>query len=145
MKYFGFEPQRALDVLKQSLADAPAQLADGVTRVVRDAPPERIDRLMRSPARSVATGAHLTRTGYVVGTLDYVAPEQVQGGSVDGRADTYALACVLYRAVAGHVPVARPGDVAKMWAHLNDPPPSAGAISPAVSAELDGVIRRGMV
>ena len=51
MKDFGFDPQRALDVLKQSLADAPAQLADGVTRVVRDAPPERIDRLMRSPAR----------------------------------------------------------------------------------------------
>ena len=94
--------------------------------------------------KSVATGAHLTRTGYVVGTLDYVAPEQVQGGSVDGRADTYALACVLYRAVTGHVPFDRPGDVAKMWAHLNDPPPSAGAISPAASAELDGVIRRGM-
>jgi predicted Ser/Thr protein kinase len=94
--------------------------------------------------KSVATGAHLTRTGYVVGTLDYVAPEQVQGRSVDGRADTYALACVLYRAVTGHVPFDRPGDVAKMFAHLNDPPPSAAAISPAVSAELDGVIRHGM-
>ncbi len=94
--------------------------------------------------KSVATGAHLTRTGYVVGTLDYVAPEQVQGESVDGRADTYALACVLYRAVTGHLPFDRPGDVAKMWAHLKDPPPSAAAQSPAVSAELDAVIRRGM-
>ena len=94
--------------------------------------------------KNVATGAHLTRTGYVVGTLDYVAPEQVQGGSVDGRVDTYALACVLYRAVTGSVPFDRPGDVAKMWAHLNDPPPSAATVSPAVSAELDAVIRRGM-
>ena len=94
--------------------------------------------------KNVATGAHLTRTGYVVGTLDYVAPEQVQGGAVDGRADTYALACVLYRAVTGSVPFDRPGDVAKMWAHLNDPPPSAATVTPAVSAELDAVIRRGM-
>jgi len=94
--------------------------------------------------KSVATGAHLTKTGYVVGTLDYVAPEQVQGGSVDSRADTYALACVLFHAVTGHVPFDRPGDVAKMRAHLSDPPPSAATVSPAVSAELDGVIRRGM-
>jgi len=94
--------------------------------------------------KSMATGAHLTRTGYVVGTLDYVAPEQVQGGTVDGRADTYALACVLYRAVTGTVPFDRPGDVAKMWAHLNDPPPSASMTTPSVSPELDAVIRRGM-
>ena len=59
--------------------------------------------------KSVAAGAHLTRTGVVVGTLDYVAPEQVQGGAVDGRADTYALACVLFHAVTGAVPFERPG------------------------------------
>jgi serine/threonine protein kinase len=94
--------------------------------------------------KSSGADAHLTRTGVVVGTLDYVAPEQVQGGAVDGRADTYALACVLYHAVTGAVPFDRPGDVAKMWAHLNDPPPSAMAASPVVSPALDGVIRRGM-
>jgi serine/threonine protein kinase len=94
--------------------------------------------------KSMATGAQLTRTGYVVGTLDYVAPEQVQGATVDGRADTYALACVLYHAVTGTVPFDRPGDVAKMWAHLNDPPPSASATMPSVPPELDAVIRRGM-
>lgn len=94
--------------------------------------------------KRVATGAQLTRTGYVVGTLDYVAPEQVQGAAVDGRADTYALACVLYRSLTGGVPFDRPGDVAKMWAHLNDPPPSAAAVSRAVPAELDAAIRRGM-
>jgi putative sterol carrier protein len=51
MRDFGFDPLRALDQLKRSLADAPAQVADGITRVVRDAPPERIEQLMRSPAR----------------------------------------------------------------------------------------------
>ena len=94
--------------------------------------------------KNVATDARLTRTGQMVGTLDYVAPEQVQGGSVDGRADTYALACLLFVAVTGQLPFDRPTDAAKLWAHINDEPPSAAALSPAVSSELDGVIRRGM-
>jgi putative sterol carrier protein len=51
MKEFGFDPQRALELLKRTVADAPAQLADGITRLVRDAPAERIEQLMRSPAR----------------------------------------------------------------------------------------------
>ena len=51
MKDFGFDPQRALELLKRSVAEAPAQLADSITRIVRDAPPERIEQLMRSPAR----------------------------------------------------------------------------------------------
>ncbi len=48
---FGFDPQRAIDAVKRLTADAPAQLADGFGRLVRDAPPERIEQLMRSPAR----------------------------------------------------------------------------------------------
>lgn len=51
MKDFGFDPQRALDAAKRLAADAPAQLADGFGRLVRDAPPERLEQLMRSPAR----------------------------------------------------------------------------------------------
>jgi putative sterol carrier protein len=51
MKEFGFDPQRALELLKRTVADAPAQLADGITRLVRDAPADRIEQLMRSPAR----------------------------------------------------------------------------------------------
>ncbi|MGZ4168354.1 MAG: SCP2 sterol-binding domain-containing protein [Solirubrobacteraceae bacterium] len=48
---FGFDPQRALDQLKRFAADAPAQIADGIGRLVRDAPPERLDQIMKSPAR----------------------------------------------------------------------------------------------
>jgi putative sterol carrier protein len=48
---FGFDPQRAMDQIKRLAADAPAQLADGFTRLVRDASPERLEQLMRSPAR----------------------------------------------------------------------------------------------
>ncbi|HYZ80499.1 MAG TPA: SCP2 sterol-binding domain-containing protein [Solirubrobacteraceae bacterium] len=48
---FGFDPQRALDQLKKLAADAPAQIADGLGRLVRDATPERLDQVMKSPAR----------------------------------------------------------------------------------------------
>ena len=48
---FGFDPQRALDQLKKFAADAPAQIADGIGRLVRDASPERLEQLMKSPAR----------------------------------------------------------------------------------------------
>jgi putative sterol carrier protein len=51
MKEFGFDPQRALELLKRSVAEAPAKVADGITRLVRDAHPERLEQVMRSPAR----------------------------------------------------------------------------------------------
>jgi putative sterol carrier protein len=51
MKDFGFDPERALNFVKQAAADAPAQLAEGFGRLMRDAPPERVEQVMRSPAR----------------------------------------------------------------------------------------------
>ena len=95
-------------------------------------------------SKNLAAGTRLTRTGFMVGTLDYVAPEQVQGGNVDGRVDTYALACVLFEAVTKQIPFDRPDDAAKVWAHMSEPPPSAAALAPGIPRELDAVIHRGM-
>ena len=95
-------------------------------------------------SKNLAAGTRLTRTGFMVGTLDYVAPEQVQGGNVDGRVDTYALACVLFEAVTKQIPFDRPDDAAKVWAHMSESPPSAAALAPGISRELDEVIQRGM-
>jgi serine/threonine protein kinase len=86
----------------------------------------------------------LTKTGAVVGTIDYVAPEQIQGGSLDARTDVYALGCVLHQALTGQVPYLRDSDVAKMYAHLSEPPPAATAVVPALPPELDNVIARAM-
>jgi YVTN family beta-propeller protein len=75
----------------------------------------------------------------VVGTIDYVAPEQIRGEEVGGSADVYSLACLLYECLTGKVPFERASDVAVVYAHLEEPPPKTG-----LSAELDAVLERGM-
>ena len=69
------------------------------------------------PNRSSSSG--LTGTGAVIGTIDYMAPEQIREDVVDGRADVYSLGCVVYHLLTGHAPFQ--GSGAKvMWSHLND-------------------------
>ena len=59
-----------------------------------------------------------------LGTIDYVAPEQIRGEGIDGRADVYALGCLLYECLAGKPPFRRASDAATLFAHLEDEPPS---------------------
>ena len=63
--------------------------------------------------------------GQLLGTVDYVAPEQIQGDEVDGRADVYSLGCLLYECLTGSPPYLRASDVAVLFAHLDAEPPSA--------------------
>jgi hypothetical protein len=91
------------------------------------------------------SGQALTATGATIGTLDYMAPERFIGRTeVDARADVYSLACVLYECLTGQRPYPVEGLPTLMHAHLNDPPPRAGAIRPDVPAALDQVIATGM-
>jgi hypothetical protein len=85
-----------------------------------------------------------TRAGGWVGTLGYVAPEQIRGERVDARADVYALGCVLYHALSGSPPYQRDTDEATLWAHLHDDPPSVAAHAPGVPQRFDEVLRRAM-
>jgi serine/threonine protein kinase/subtilisin-like proprotein convertase family protein len=86
----------------------------------------------------------LTQTGTFMGTVDYVAPEQIQGGEVDGRTDEYSLACVLYQCLTGEVPFDKGTDVATLFGHLQDPPPRVSARRADLPVALDEVIVRGM-
>jgi serine/threonine-protein kinase len=92
--------------------------------------------------KRTTSAAALTRTGMFVGTLDYCAPEQIRGEPADGRADVYALGCVLFRCLTGEAPYERDSDVAKMYAHLNDPIPTVTALAPDVPAAFDGVLAK---
>jgi serine/threonine-protein kinase len=91
-----------------------------------------------------ASGAQLTETGHWVGTADYVAPEQIEGKAVDARTDVYALGCVAFQALTGEVPFPKDSDIAKIWAHMNDPPPSLGERVPGLPGDLDAVVGRAL-
>jgi len=85
-----------------------------------------------------------TRTGQWVGTLDYVAPEQLEGVTVDGRADIYSLACVAYEGLTGKVPYPRDNELAKMWAQVHEAPPAISEQAPGLPSSLNKVIADGM-
>jgi YVTN family beta-propeller protein len=80
----------------------------------------------------------------LLGTLDYVAPEQIRGSDVDGRADVYSLGCLLFECLTGEVPFARPSEVATLYAHLEDEPPRPSERRPELPVELDDVLGRAM-
>lgn len=86
----------------------------------------------------------LTQTGNWVGTADYVAPEQIQGEPVDARTDVYALGCVMHEALTGDVPYPRDTDMAKMWAHVNAPPPRPSEQRTGLPSEFDQVVQRAL-
>jgi serine/threonine-protein kinase len=86
----------------------------------------------------------LTRTGSFMGTLDYMAPEQIEAKPVDGRADQYALACVAYRCLTGDPPYARETDAAVLMAHVRDTPPSAHRARPELPDAIDAVLARAL-
>jgi len=78
------------------------------------------------------------------GTIDYLSPEQIEGRTVDHRADVYALAAVLYFCLTGTAPFPREAAGATLWAHLNSARPAASALRPELPASIDRVIGRGM-
>src|SRR3954453_14732232 len=94
--------------------------------------------------KRAASGSAMTKTGQMVGTVDYVAPEQVEGGSVDARTDVYSLACVLYHLLTGHVPFDKRTEMAKLFAHVHEDPPRPSDAVPGLPGPLDDVVWRGM-
>ncbi|HET8823255.1 MAG TPA: protein kinase [Thermoleophilaceae bacterium] len=85
------------------------------------------------------SGADSTETGSIVGTLDYLAPEQIRGEPVDARTDCYALGCVLYECLAGTPPFRRGTEAETLWGHMQeDPPPLRG------QPRMDRVLRTGL-
>ena len=86
----------------------------------------------------------ITGTGQFVGTVDYMAPEQIEGKPVDGRVDVYALGCIAYECLTGRVPFTRDTDAAVIWAHLREDPPKVSAVVGNVPPEVDEVIAKAM-
>ncbi len=86
----------------------------------------------------------LTSQGQFLGTLDYVAPEQIEGRPVDGRTDLYALACAAFEMLSGEPPFRRDGGLAVMYAQLSTPPPPLTSRRAGLPPAIDQVMARGM-
>jgi len=91
-----------------------------------------------SKASLAVTG--LTASGQFLGTLNYIAPEQIEGRPVDGRTDQYALACATFELLCGQPPFSREDGVQVIYAQLHEQPPSLRRRRPELPAEVDDVI-----
>jgi Tol biopolymer transport system component len=111
-----------------------------------DTHPGRPDHVYLSDfglSKGVQSG-RMTASGQFLGTPDYIAPEQIEGLPVDGRADQYALACAAFELLAGTVIFARDEGWATVWAHLNSPPPPVTAVRPDLSPAVNQVLARAL-
>ncbi|MBV9414635.1 MAG: protein kinase, partial [Solirubrobacterales bacterium] len=148
------EPDRATTLLAQVASGLDAAHARGL--VHRDVKPANIliatsDGLERAYVTDFGLAKRfdrdpsitaLTRTGVVLGTADYMSPEQITGRRMDGRADIYALGCVYYEMLTGAVPYGRADTLmAKLYAHVHEPPPSLpgklGELHPTLGAVIE--------
>jgi non-specific serine/threonine protein kinase len=94
--------------------------------------------------KHTASRSGLTATGEFMGTIDYIAPEQIQGRPVDGRADIYSLGCVLYECLTGRVPFAKDVDAAVIWAHVEEMPTTPSSLQPTLPREIDEVVGKAL-
>ena len=90
------------------------------------------------------SGFALTVPGQVLGTIDYMAPELLEGIRIGPATDIYALACLAVETLTGQVPFARDNDAATTYAHVMDAPPSVSERRPELPVALDEVIAAGM-
>src|SRR3984885_13111878 len=146
-------PSRAVELLRQVALALDAAHASGL--VHRDIKPGNILLTVRDGrehayltdfglAKRSDTLAALTVQGAMVGTVDYMAPEQVTGYPSDARTDICALGCVLFEMLSGKVPYERETSVATLFAHVHDPPPRLESPLAEEHPEFMAVLERAM-
>jgi YVTN family beta-propeller protein len=147
------EPRRALDLLGQIAEALDAAHEKGL--VHRDVKPSNV--LIAEAAgrehcyladfgltKRTGSLSGVSVAGEIVGTLEYVAPEQITGDPLDERADVYSLGCVLYECLTGQSPFPRATDVALLWAHVHEEPTPPSKARAELPKELDTVLARAL-
>ena len=93
---------------------------------------------------TASSAATTTLTGQLIGTANYVAPEQIEGERVDGRADQYALGCVLYECLTGRAPFSGRSPAAILYAHIHEQAAPPSSIRPGMPPGVDAVVARAL-
>jgi CheY-like chemotaxis protein len=142
-------PYRAIDVCRQVASALDAAHAMGL--IHRDVKPANVLIEGRNAfltdfglTKQTGTNTQLTRAGDMVGTIHYVAPEQIEGRRVSARSDVYSLGCLLYHCLSGQVPFAHETDVAVIYAHLSEQPPKLSELRPELPDGLDAVMAKAL-
>ncbi|GAA2757851.1 hypothetical protein GCM10009872_32110 [Actinopolymorpha rutila] len=139
-------PDDVRDLGAQAAAGLHAAHQAGV--VHRDVKPSNLVRTQDGSLKVVDFGiarvldeasTRLTRTGTIVGTASYLAPEQVRGRSADARSDLYALGCVLYQLLTGRTPFVG-GSTEVVYGHLHNAPTTPSRLRPGVPEDLDELV-----
>jgi serine/threonine-protein kinase len=149
-------PARCVGILEQAAAALDHAHENGI--VHRDVKPQNIlvrvgegsrglDKVFLTDfglVKRISSQSSFTTSAYLMGTLHYMAPEQIEGKPLDGRTDVYALGCVLFECMTGSVPFDKESEVAVLWSHMNDEPPSAVAKEPLLPEAVDLVLAKAM-
>ncbi len=142
-------PQQAAPVLQQLASALDYAHSRGV--VHRDVKPSNVmiapdgrAKLMDFGLVRAGEGSNLTRSGVVLGTPEYMAPEQALGERVDGRTDIYALGVVLFRLLTGHAPFTRTTPYAVTYAHIHETPPALRSLRPDLPPAVESVMLKAL-
>jgi serine/threonine-protein kinase len=146
-------PAPAVRIVRQVARALGAAHARGI--IHRDVKPENVFLLgdLANPfvkvldfgiSKTAESGTELTKTGMVMGTPSYMAPEQARGDRVDARADVYSLGAILYRALTGQKPFESADQIATLTLVLAEEPPRPRSIEPSIPHALELVIQHAM-
>jgi serine/threonine protein kinase len=144
------EPERAARVVAQVGSALDAAHAHGL--VHRDVKPANVlmtaeDHVYLTDfglSKRVATDSSATKTGMVLGTLDYIAPEQIRGEQIGPFTDVYSLGCMAVHLLTGQVAFPVDTEEGKLWAHFSEKPPAPSARVPELGKRFDAPIARAM-
>ena len=145
------EPERAVGIAEQIAGALDAAHRRGLvhrdvkpSNVLLDPEGEREHCYLADFGLTQSASERGPTDGQFMGTVAYVAPEQIRGDKVDGRTDQYGLACLMFECLTGGVPYGNRSEVAAIFAHLEEPIPSAGERRPGLPPAIDAVLERGM-
>ena len=144
------EPPRAAKIVAQIASALDAAHARGL--VHRDVKPANVlvaadDHVYLTDfglSKRLAPDTEATRSGMVLGTLDYIAPEQIRGERIGPFTDVYSLGCMMAQLLTGEVPFPLPTEEGKLWAHFAEPPPKPSVRVPALGQRFDPIVARAM-